>query len=317
MSSEKFANLAETTLASGYTSGGGSISVTSASGFPTAGVFRVRLGNAGKTIFRVDSVSGTTFTGGAEANDANASAGDTVINVGTRAVGERFLQSPETGEANAPSGVSGADDYWPNWKVKRLDQSGWSWVNQGAASVDQQKGMVQLLSPASVAGTSVRARVTTAPGTPYTIEMGLVPYFPTAGSVSNLAAIGIAFRESGTGKMVVIFFANFKASSGTGPSAIFVATYTNATTFNTNLAEFVTVILPPSYLAFPVMWLRVTDNGTNLIFEYSYDRVHWTTLTTAGRTAFMAGGPDQIGVVWTVQSSSVEAGGWVLSWIQT
>ena len=40
-------NLAETTLASGYTAGAGSISVASAAGFPTTGTFRVRLGNAG------------------------------------------------------------------------------------------------------------------------------------------------------------------------------------------------------------------------------------------------------------------------------
>ena len=109
MASEKAANLAETTLASGYTSGGASISVTSASGFPTTGTFRVRLGNASRTTYRVDSVSGTTFTGGAEANDANAASSDTVIQVASRQTFERLIQSPDTGAINAPSGVSGAD----------------------------------------------------------------------------------------------------------------------------------------------------------------------------------------------------------------
>ena len=100
MAFEKFANLAETTLSAGYTAGAGSISVTSAAGFPTAGVFRVRLGNAGKTIFRVDSVSGTTFTGAAEANDANAANGDSATCV---------LSAGAMGQLVIPLFTSGAD----------------------------------------------------------------------------------------------------------------------------------------------------------------------------------------------------------------
>src|SRR5690348_7784839 len=141
MSAEVFANLAETTLGAGYTSGGSSITVASASGFPSTGVFRVRLGNAGKTIYRVDSVSGTTFTGGAEANDANATTGDTVVLVATKAVAERFVQSPESGAIDLISGAAGVDAYGPVWKIVRPDTLSWSWQNQGGASVVDANGI--------------------------------------------------------------------------------------------------------------------------------------------------------------------------------
>src|SRR5690242_1967894 len=140
MASEKFANLAETTLASSYTSGGSSIIVTDASLFPTSGIFRVALGNANKTIYRVDSVSGTTFTGGAEEFDGNAAGGDAVVLVGSKGSAERFLQAPTSAEVQAYSGALGVDRYGPMWKLTPMDQSGWAWQNQGSASVSQASG---------------------------------------------------------------------------------------------------------------------------------------------------------------------------------
>lgn len=81
--SEQLANLYSSTLAGSYTSGSGSISVSSASGAPATGTFSLTIldqtTGAVKLIYRVASVSGTTFTGAAEGADANASSGDIVI----------------------------------------------------------------------------------------------------------------------------------------------------------------------------------------------------------------------------------------------
>src|SRR6185436_11731147 len=150
-----------------YTSGGSSISVTSATGFPTTGVFRVRLGNVGKTIWRVDSVSGTTFTGAAEANDANAASSDTVIQVASRQTFERLIQSPTAGEARGISGVSGADYYGPIWKLGDPTTPSWAWVNQGSSTITSTNGIEHLEIPSAT--TNIRSRVITAPATPYTI----------------------------------------------------------------------------------------------------------------------------------------------------
>ena len=192
MASEKAANLAETTLASGYTSGGASISVTSATGFPTTGVFRVRLGNASRTTYRVDSVSGTTFTGGAEANDANAASSDTVIQVASRQTFERLIQRPETGEARGIAGVSGADFYGPMWKIGDPTVPAWAWVNQGGSTIADANGISFLDIPNAT--TNVRSRVISASGTPYTVTALLRARF--AGSISTQYG-GLVFRESG------------------------------------------------------------------------------------------------------------------------
>ena len=82
--SEKYANLAATTLASAYTAADGQIVVASASGFPTDGDFRVRLGDAGDatvTLFKVTAISGTTFTGVAEGTDSSIDSGKAVTQV--------------------------------------------------------------------------------------------------------------------------------------------------------------------------------------------------------------------------------------------
>jgi hypothetical protein len=81
--SEQLANLYNTTLASGYTAGAGSISVASATGAPSSGTFSLTILNATTgaviLIFRVTSVSGTTFTGAAEGPDTNAAMGSVVV----------------------------------------------------------------------------------------------------------------------------------------------------------------------------------------------------------------------------------------------
>lgn len=278
MASEKFANLAETTLASDYTSGGSSISVASATGFPTSGVFRVRLGNAGKTIYRVDSVSGTTFTGGAEENDANATTGDTVKIVASRQVAERFLQSPASGEAFAYAGVSAADRYGPIWKAGALSTSGWSWVNQGSAALTESGGVGTFSMP-STAGTNHRGKYVAAPGTPYTVTAKISYFMPTA----NFSTCGLALRESGSSKIIIFGLA------GNNGFKLNAAKLTNDTTFSADN-------LSAAIAATGDLFLRVADNGTNVIFSYSLDGVNFNTHLSETRGTFFTTAPNQYGI---------------------
>lgn len=310
MSSEKFRNLAETTLASGYTAGSGSISVTSAALFPTDGVFSVRLDNVAETILRVTAVSGTTFTVTAEANDGNASAGAAVVLVGSRATAERFLQSPESGEFRSPSGSDGGTFYGPYMCIlTALEQSSWTWVNQGSFAFSETAGTVHITGSAA-AGTNIRGRFKSAPSTPYTIEMGVIQMFYAATSgPAQLQFLGLAFRESGTGEITVLVFSNFSIATAQALSTIAAANYNSATSFNASLGE---RFLPggmPTHT-----WIRMTDNGTNLIFEWSNDRVNWFQIASIGRTSFMAGGPDQVGWIATDQGGSQTFAGSIISW---
>lgn len=301
MASEKVSNLGESTLASGYTSGGSSITVSSAASFPTSGVFRVRLDNPSETVFRVDSVAGAVFTGAAEFNDGNASAGVEVVQVASRGVAERFIQSPDSGELRAPSGVSGADYYGPIWKIPLLDQSGWTWVNQGSATVDQAGGSVYLDTPAA-AGTNLRVRKTTAPSTPYTLTTGIKRWFSIASSLTSLMAAGLIVRESSTGEMSAIAIANFTFATANAPASIWAGNYNSAT----SAAGAIGSERNSANIGDPV-WLRITDNGTNLIFEASIDKIHWYQIASVGRTTHMAGGPDEIGIFITDQAGATQA----------
>lgn len=302
MASEKFANLAETTLASGYTSGGASIAVTSATGFPTTGVFRVRLDNANKTIYRVDSVSGTTFTGGAEANDGNASGGARVVQVISRQGLERLIQRPETGEARGLAGVSGADFFGPMWKLSDPTGLAWSWVNQGGSTIADANGISYLTIPS--ASTSIRSRVITAPGTPYTITALLrARYIQPA--VVNSQYGGLVFRESGTSKLYIWYCASH--------TALQAVKFTNDTTFSAVGPVNVGLTGAPGGFH----WMRLTDDGTDLRFAASLDGVNFKEYGTEGRTVFMAGGPNQVGFFSNVDSASGEMSLSVLSWVQT
>jgi hypothetical protein len=288
MAVELFANLAETTLASGYTSGGASITVTSASGFPTTGTFRVRLGNTGKTIYRVDSVSGTTFTGGAEANDANANAGETVKIVGSRQVAERWIQTPTGSEVFGVSGVSGADRWGKVFRAIYPITADFAWVNQGGAAIDTTFGFTRMSVPS--ASTSYRMRVKTAPATPYQID--LIMQYDSEGA--NRQG-GLVFRESSTSKLIS---AQFNSSN----NQIAVVYWTNETTFSSNPAN--TTLEGSVIGSLAPIWLRIRDDGTNLKFTASRDGLYYFTEMSLGRTAFMAGAPNQVGFFGNVDAGA-------------
>ena len=307
MASEKFANRPEALVDSSFSAGGTSLTVDDASDFPTTGVFRVVLGNAEGTIFRVDSVAGDVFTGAVEAFDGNASVGDTVKIVASKAVAERFLQSPESGEARATAGVSAADFYGPIWKLTALDQSSWSWVNQGSASVTQASGIVYLLTPGA-AGSNVRGRFVASPATPYTITAAVLPGL--TGGTHNFC--GICFREASSSKLYDIHVYN---AGGATTEQVRVQKWTNSTTASTTMTTRGMVANRG-----PV-WLRISDNGTNLIFSYSIDGVNWFTLNTEARGTFMSGGsgPTQVGIDISSEDTSTVGGTAmsVLSWLQS
>jgi hypothetical protein len=213
-------------------------------------------------------VSGTTFTGAAEANDANS--GDTVVCTATRGAFERLLQSPTAGEARSPSGVSGADFYGPLWKLGDPTVPSWVWQNQRGASVVQTNGIVHISAPSTT--TNVRSRLIAAPGTPYTMTALLRQRYRVA---TNTQYAGLVFRESSTGKLYM-----FYVHAG---GILQTVKFSNDTTFSAG--PVINVALPGA--AGDFHWLRVTDDNTNLRFAVSLDGVNFTEYGTEGRTALI------------------------------
>lgn len=256
------------------------------------GVLKVKVGETWESI-----LTSSTGGGGGVAD---------VLHVGPDAPTDPSIEL--WADTDAVAAAPGGSPYTP------LDQSSWAWVNQSGATVAQTADKVALFAP-SVGSTNLALRVTTAPARPYTIELALVPKFLIAGSVSNLNWLGFVWRESATGKLTATTHANFRASNANPPPACWAANYNSATSWNGLHNE--TPFFNGFVLPFGDAWLRATDDGTTLTSHFSLDRITWTLLMTLPRTAFMAGGPDQVGIAVSHQNGSETQGGWIVHWKQT
>lgn len=325
MPAEKFANRPEAEVAATYTVTDTTLEVDDASAFPATGVFRVLLGNAQGTIFRVDSVAGDIFTGVAEAFDGNAAIGDTVRIVASKGAAERLIQSPDDATIFALTGPGGSVGYGPIYKSPAFDQSAWTWANQGSSAATQGGGIVLVTAPSAV-GTSFRVRYKAIPTTPYTVTAGFLHNLvPAPGTLSNLAAIGLILYEVASTKGVVAMGSNFDFANGNQPPSFVVHGFSNPTTATTLYAQKKQGVdwpngADPGLLSAPfggLIWLRIVDDGTNVSFYYSFDRINWTLLITQTRVTGFTTAPDSLGFVLFNQTATVPLMSWIVSWEET
>lgn len=158
----------------------------------------------------------------------------------------------------------------------------WTWSNQGTASIALGIGgrgaVLTVLSPGGVTN-SLKAIEQTAPATPweFTAKVAL-----NARSGTNYFTAGMFMRESGTGKCLTLTIGHDISEK------VQVSRWTNSTTYG---AE-----------SFNQAWyrhityMRIKDDGTNLIYSYSIDGLVYFPLFSEGRTAHMAAGPNRIGL---------------------
>ncbi len=269
---EQFANGAATTLASAISSTGAtSCSVTSATGFPSAGNFRILIDSE---IMLVTAVSGTTFTitrGIESTSAATHSNGAAVTHILT-----------------AGSYGQGIQDriVWPPFTPP--NDSSFSWINQNSATTTQNArgaGAVYLASPAINSGQPVVGRSVSAPSTPYHI----VTYIEPSIFGAEFLGYGIGFQDSGT-KLVISLTL---AATGSGP-LIYAGKFSDPNTQSGNYGTNSIIELP--------RWQRMGDNGTNLTFDLSPDGVNWWNWFSASRTDYLSGGPAS--VLWFVYPAS-------------
>jgi hypothetical protein len=170
-------------------------------------------------------------------------------------------------------------DYWgPIFPLIPPADSGFSWVNQGSATVGTTNGGITIYNPAS-SGDSLRCRVKTAPATPWTLTVYQRALFhPT-----NSAQVGILFRESSSGKI-----SSFHQAFTGGTFAIQSTKWSSATAFSANYTSV--------GMGLVGRWLRITDNGTNRICYSSDDGINWISYHSVTRLDFLTGGADQFGL---------------------
>lgn len=166
----------------------------------------------------------------------------------------------------------------PIFPFAEPDDADFGWINQGTASVSTTAGGIYLQSPADGSGANLRIRKMTAPATPWTLTVYLLPaIFRKA-----FHSYGICFRESSTGKLHV-----FDVLSTNSTTNIRSSKFTGPTVFSTDYQLTACAEL--------YRWFRIQDTGTNRICSYSPDGQHWIQFHSITRTDFLTGGADEIG----------------------
>jgi hypothetical protein len=324
------ANFSVSTLNGSILSGATSMTITNAAKFPSAGTFRVVIGTE---LIKVTAVAGSVWTivrgdGGTTADVHNN--GDIVTGVYSKesiagliadlatvgSVGAtyatNFTGGQRAGRQYFPTDApfvavddGAAANYFGHPQYKQLyplDNSLFSWVNQGTSTVTTTNGIVTL--NAQVLSTdSLRMRVKGRPSAPpWTVEaMVICDIYP-----STFLNAGLVAYDSVSGKVTT-----FHVIVGTGPVTFLgVSNYTNTTTFasdnvNVNMA---------TMQGIPAHWWKITDDGTNLIFQYSVDGYSYRTLNSVGRTSFLTNGADKVGFFANPVHASLACSVSVFSW---
>src|SRR6185369_7246553 len=137
---EVIINNFSTTLASGYTSGSGTASLTSASGLPSAsstytlGVFPAADATAPPIVLlRVSNRSGTTVTVAAEGTDTSAPSGSVVVAVESALAIATYVS--EHAGSTSPGGSSGQIQYNNSNAFGGFTASGDATINTGTGAV--------------------------------------------------------------------------------------------------------------------------------------------------------------------------------------
>lgn len=306
---DSFSNAAQTTLSGSIDDNDTTLTVVSATGFPSTSPFRILIDTPGAPeICTVTAGAGTTtwtVTRGSEAYAGSSStyshtSGDTVKHVLT-AAGLMSLQSNSTfssAYASPPSSpISGdiwvpTDSYYDFFRYNGSawvpfidgiectlpDNTGFSWVNQGTSTLDTSKGAHIMTTVAGENG-GQHIRVKSAPSTPYTITAA----FRALLVGNQFPAFYIVHRESGTSELRItgIYI--------DGGPTLSVDNWTSETVFS---ARPVGAGLVGQHRG--VVWLRITDDGTtNCTYAVSYDGRNYITLYTIARTTFLT--PNQVG----------------------
>lgn len=176
--------------------------------------------------------------------------------------------------------------------------SSWTWDNQDAATEDVSSGTsIYLNLPQE--NSALRMRYRSAPSTPYIIT-GIF-YSDFAGIAADGNALDFGFRDSG-GKYVTIHVSS--------NNNIYVLKWNSATSASTAY-----VTLASTLWTSNPKHLRITDNGTNLIFEYRLTPLdNWVVLTTQARGDFLSTGPNAVAWGGYVNGGVTRAS--LASWLQ-
>lgn len=289
------------TLASGYTSGSGSMSLTTGHGarLPSSGDFWIITTSGTYRAFKVTARSTDTLTvtgGQDDTSDGNLDAGTELEWSLTYSALDQLRADlvQEGAYSSLPSAGKEGRLYLPDdsvyqlrdtgsaWshffgsygKVTNPPSAGWSWVNQGSATLSTVGG-VPVMACDGNSSLNLRLRVRSAPSTPYTITTAM----SYTGEASDGGG-GLYIRENATGEII-----RFGID---GAGKIRCTKYTSATVYSADYLSSGTV-----YSMAPTCFLKLYDNATTRTWSISFDNIGWLEFTSHSNTDFLTA--DEIG----------------------
>ena len=220
-----------------------------------AAVYQV-LSKRGMEQIRKDNISTNTF--------ANA----------ITAVRDGRLFIPNNGEYLVRDDATSLQNFYRMRPFKPALDTGFSWVNQGGATLTSAGGLLYLYAPAS-GGENLRIRIKSM-SPPYSAICLLSTHFTS----NNVPNAGIGFYETATQKISTISIARNSSLQ------LFTYKWSNPTTFSAVYSS-----TDISHGPNKPMWLKITDDNTNISFQFSYNGLDFTTLTSVARNNFFTTGP--------------------------
>jgi len=305
---EQFANNASSALNGAINNSVTSLVVTSASGFPVAGNFRILIDSE---LILVGAISGSTLsslTRGVEGTSAaNHSNGATVTHVLTSAAIQQFradTNASGTHAARPAAGYAGRlyfetdtnllyqdnGSSWAQWSPQQPSHlttilqkpvlANFSIINQGGATIADSSAGIVIADNAS--NDNWRMAVQAVPSTPYSFVFLLAIYLQPL----NYNQAGVIFRDSSTGKLQV-----FTLRLVNGPITIVVNNFSSPTAFAAAPASV------PNNFGSGLWFFKVRDDGTNVTYSFGIDGVNWSQIYTVAKSAGYLGssGYNQIG----------------------
>ena len=273
---EQFVNNISTTLSSGINNSTTTIPLTSSTGFPTEGDYRIIINDE---IMLVKSVSGSNATAvrGQEGTAATTHSSLDEVKIIITDDGFDDWMSDHlafSSQRNPYRLVDSNDD--------AITLSDFTEVNNTASDAIADQGRHITITKDDSASNDLTAIVRTAPSTPYTVTMAATG-LPIADASSNGPVLGACFRENATGELMVIRLFPGAAND------ITVTTFTNPTTFGTTKQTY-----ELASHTFP-FWFRLEDDGVDIKFHISQDGVNFVELFSEARGTSFTSTPDEVG----------------------
>lgn len=206
----------------------------------------------------------------------------------------KFLDG--TGAFSTPgSGGGGGGGIYPSMTAPLASR--FTWKNQGTATVADKTGRLVVSIPDyNTTVTPLIALFENIPAAPYTLDVA----FSLIGiSQNTYGDFGyIALRESSSGTWVTLGIACQANTAQSSYCLLRTDWRTEGTSYVTSALTGEQVFVNPS-----LIWLRLTDDGTNRNFYLSNNGRDWTLVFFEGNTVEIT--PDQIGLAFLNRSGGI------------